>query len=97
MLWYHLSMPCQGLAAVQAPGAIGSLAERQKAAAKLEVLAQEGTEAEIQEAILEAIDIGLEDGFSVAEAALAKRRGERHDVMEALAGALSLDAKTPRK
>ena len=45
----------EGLAAVQtalqeleAPGSIGTLAERQRAAAKLEVLAQDGTEAEIQ-------------------------------------------------
>ena len=45
----------EGLAAVQtalqeleAPGAIGTFAERQRAAAKLEVVAKDGSEAEIQ-------------------------------------------------
>lgn len=87
----------EGLAAVQtalqeleAPGSIGTLAERQRAAAKLEVLAQDGTEAEIQDAILEAIDVGLEDGFAVAEAALAKRRSERHDLMDSLVAAMEV-------
>lgn len=87
----------EGLAAVQtalqeleAPGSIGTLAERQRAAAKLEVLAQDGTEMEIQDAILEAIDVGLEDGFAVAEAALAKRRSERHDLMDSLVAAMEV-------
>lgn len=34
---------------LQAPGAIGTLAERQRAAAKLEVLAQDGSETELQD------------------------------------------------
>ncbi|CAE7819601.1 unnamed protein product, partial [Symbiodinium sp. KB8] len=70
---------------LQAPGSIGTLADRQKAAAKMEVVARDGTEAEIQEAILEAIDVGLEDGFVVAETALAKRtRGEEGCAMSSL-------------
>lgn len=87
----------EGLAAVQvalqelqAPGSIGTLADRQKAAVKMEVVARDGTEAEIQEAILEAIDVGLEDGFVVAETALAKRRAERHAVMDALVAAMEV-------
>ena len=48
-------MDQEGLAAVQvalqeleAPGCIGTLQERQRAAAKLEVVAKDGTEMEIQ-------------------------------------------------
>eukprot|EP00434_Breviolum_minutum_P011894 symbB.v1.2.010495.t1/scaffold647.1/size176639/3 len=87
----------EGLAAVQvalqeleAPGCIGTLQERQRAAAKLEVVAKDGTEMEIQDAILEAIDVGLEDGFKPAENALAKRRSQRHEVMEALVAAMEV-------
>ena len=43
-----------------------------------------------QEAILEAIDVGLEDGFAVAEAALAKRRAERHDLIDSLVAAMEV-------
>ena len=39
---------------------------------------------------MEAIDVGLEDGFAVAEAALAKRRSERHDLMDSLVAAMEV-------
>lgn len=34
--------------------------------------------------------MGLEDGFAVAEAALAKRRAERHELMDALVAAMEV-------
>ena len=39
---------------------------------------------------MEAIDVGLEDGFKPAESALAKRRSQRHEVMEALVAAMEV-------
>eukprot|EP00913_Durusdinium_trenchii_P017106 g16089.t1 len=42
------------------------------------------------EAILEAIDVGLEDGFALAEAALDRKRLERHEIMEALVATMEV-------
>ena len=43
-----------------------------------------------QEAILEAIEVGLEDGYATAELALQRKRERRHQVMDALVAAMEV-------
>ena len=43
-----------------------------------------------QDAILQAIEVGLEDGYAMAELALARKRERRHEVMDALVAAMEV-------